>query len=132
VFATTTPSQWRRTTTRNVAPDISPRATCPLCHTIRAPLTQEAIEVGSGWRCGRCGQQWDAGRLAVVAAYTAWTVEHDRLTRNRKPPGRQGAPVSKVDVAMKSDNAIATWDNEGGRSSLAPARDMGPMATISR
>jgi hypothetical protein len=34
---------------------------------------------GSGeWRCVRCGQRWDAARLAAVAAYAAWTVVHDR------------------------------------------------------
>ena len=57
-------------------PDVR-RATCPMCHTV-ASVTQSAVEAGDAWRCVRCGQHWDAGRLAAVAAYAAWTVEHDR------------------------------------------------------
>jgi hypothetical protein len=53
-------------------------ATCPMCHTPTS-VTQYAIEAGGDWRCVRCGQHWDAARLATVAAYTAWTIEHDRV-----------------------------------------------------
>lgn len=52
-------------------------AVCPMCHT-SAALTQSALERGSGWRCARCGQQWDVARLATVAAYAAWVIERDR------------------------------------------------------
>jgi len=52
-------------------------ATCPMCHT-STRLSQNAIEGGGEWRCVRCGQHWDATRLAAVAAYAAWTVVHDR------------------------------------------------------
>lgn len=51
-------------------------ATCPMCHT-PGTLTRSALERGSDWRCGRCGQQWDAARLATVAAYAAWVVERE-------------------------------------------------------
>ena len=53
---------------------------CPLCH---APATaaQGALEAGTGWQCIRCGQRWDASRLAAVAAYAAWSVDHDRERR---------------------------------------------------
>ena len=61
-------------------PDIIASATCPLCHT-SATLTQSALEAGGDWRCVRCGQQWDARRLATVAAYTAWAVDHERVVR---------------------------------------------------
>jgi ribosomal protein L37AE/L43A len=54
------------------------RATCPLCHT---PTSRDAIGAGGDWRCGRCGQRWDATRLATVAAYAAWTIDHDRAGR---------------------------------------------------
>ena len=57
-------------------------AACPMCHT-SATLSQSALEAGGAWRCVRCGQHWDAARLAAVAAYAAWSVDHDRL-------GRQG------------------------------------------
>ena len=48
--------------------------TCPMCHT-GAPLTRSALEAGDTWRCGRCGQHWDAGRVAAVAAYAVWTAD---------------------------------------------------------
>jgi len=53
-------------------------ATCPMCHT-SATLAQGATETGGAWRCVRCGQHWDAARLAAVAAYAAWTIDHDRV-----------------------------------------------------
>ncbi len=53
-------------------------ATCPLCHT-SATLTQSAIEAGGAWVCARCGQHWDAARLAAIAAYAKWSAEHDRV-----------------------------------------------------
>jgi len=58
--------------------DILRSATCPLCHT-SATLSQSALEAGGDWRCVRCGQHWDAARLATVAAYAAWTVDRDRI-----------------------------------------------------
>ena len=62
-------------------------ATCPMCHT-SATLSQSALEAAGAWRCVRCGQHWDAARLAAVAAYAAWSVDHDRV-------GRQGAEGSR-------------------------------------
>jgi transposase len=58
-------------------PHAEPSATCPMCHT-RAPLTQPAVDAGEAWRCVRCGQHWDAVRLAAVAAYAAWVGDRDR------------------------------------------------------
>ena len=49
--------------------------TCLLCHT-PSPLTQHALDAGADWHCGRCGQRWDAARLAAVAAYAVWVDEH--------------------------------------------------------
>ena len=51
--------------------DIARHAVCPMCHT-SATVTQTAIEAGGDWRCVRCGQHWDARRLATVAAYAEW------------------------------------------------------------
>ncbi len=61
-------------------PDVGPSATCPTCHT-RASLTQAALEAGGDWRCVRCGQHWDAARLASVAQYAAWVVERGQAAR---------------------------------------------------
>ena len=51
---------------------------CPMCHTTQ-PSTTDALEAPGSWRCTRCGQQWDAPRLAAVAGYAAWVSE--RLAR---------------------------------------------------
>lgn len=56
------------------------QAMCPMCHT-RASVTQSAVDAGGDWRCVRCGQRWDAVRLAAVADYATWVVEHDRVDR---------------------------------------------------
>ena len=81
-------------------PGTSRLATCPLCHTPHASLTDEALQAGDNWRCVRCGQQWDARRLETVAAYAAWVAEHERVAPRR------------VSAA-----AVSTWDNEGGAPS---------------
>jgi ribosomal protein L37AE/L43A len=61
-------------------PDILRAPTCPMCHT-SVTLSQGALEASGDWRCVRCGQHWDAARLVAVAAYAAWTVDHDRAGR---------------------------------------------------
>jgi predicted Zn finger-like uncharacterized protein len=60
--------------------DIVRSAVCPMCHT-SATVTQSAIEAGGDWRCVRCGQHWDARRLATVAAYAEWAHDRDRVGR---------------------------------------------------
>ena len=50
-------------------------ATCPLCHTADATMTSVAVAAGAEWHCVRCGQRWDAGRLATVAACAVWLSE---------------------------------------------------------
>lgn len=65
-------------------------ATCPMCHT-SATLSQSALEAGGAWRCVRCGQHWDAARLAAVAAYAAWTVDHDRVVKRGITEGSHDA-----------------------------------------
>jgi len=79
------PSLPRATTALlETAPDTLRLATCPLCHTTHASLTEEALQAGADWRCLRCGQQWDAGRLAAVVAYAAWAAEHESVDRQRR------------------------------------------------
>ena len=64
--------------TATAQPDVAPTSTmCPMCQT-PGSLSQFAIDAGEAWRCTRCGQHWDAGRLAAVTAYTAWTIERER------------------------------------------------------
>jgi hypothetical protein len=56
--------------------------TCLLCHT-PSSLTQNAIDAGTDWQCVRCGQRWDATRLAAVAAYAVWVDERTGAGANR-------------------------------------------------
>jgi hypothetical protein len=63
--------------------DPSRLATCPLCHTPRASLTDQALQAGGASRCVRCGQRWDARRMATVAAYAAWDAERESVERKR-------------------------------------------------
>lgn len=60
----------------DVEREFSRPLTCPLCHTVHSSLPAEALEAGS-WQCSRCGQHWDAARLAHDAAYAGWVVEHE-------------------------------------------------------
>jgi hypothetical protein len=55
-----------------LAPEVVGLATCLSCHTVHATLSNGAVAAGADWRCGRCGQRWDARRLATVVSYTAW------------------------------------------------------------
>jgi ribosomal protein L37AE/L43A len=49
-------------------------ASCPFCHTTN-PITAEALALGAGWHCVRCGQRWDAARLETVAAYARYVAD---------------------------------------------------------
>ena len=53
-------------------------ASCPLCHTMHPSLTHDALESGGFWRCTRCGQHWDARRLATVSAYATLVATQAR------------------------------------------------------
>jgi transcription elongation factor Elf1 len=100
--------------------DTSRLATCPLCHTRHASLTQEALEAGGDWRCIRCGQRWDARRLGTVAAYAAWVAEPESVERRRGSAARQSATPFPGNVpgsdSTEHGDAIFTWDDEGGGS----------------
>jgi predicted Zn finger-like uncharacterized protein len=52
-------------------------AACPGCHTATS-VTHNAIEAGANWRCVRCGQHWDAARLAALARYATWRAGFER------------------------------------------------------
>ena len=53
---------------RAVGPALMVRqsGTCILCHTIDYAVSEATLESGGGWKCARCGQRWDAGRLAAA------------------------------------------------------------------
>lgn len=45
-------------------------AECLLCHAVH---TDSFVGDGSrSWRCNRCGQHWDAARVATVLDYQRW------------------------------------------------------------
>jgi len=62
---------------------------CPLCHTSN-PITRESVAGGAGWRCTRCGQRWDSGSLAAVAAYAVWAREYDKRHQATTPTLKAG------------------------------------------
>jgi ribosomal protein L37AE/L43A len=76
---------------RDNEPDLLRCAACPMCQTPTS-VTHHAIEAGAGWRCARCGHHWDAARLAVVAAYAAWTAAHNRVGRRGTDDSHDTAP----------------------------------------
>ena len=49
--------------------------TCLSCHTEDPTITHGTLKAGADWVCHRCGQRWDATRLATVAAYGVWDSE---------------------------------------------------------
>lgn len=65
-----------------IAPALVGFATCPSCHTVDATLTNVAVSEGADWHCGRCGQRWDARRLATAAAYDVWLAGHTDSSPN--------------------------------------------------
>jgi ribosomal protein L37AE/L43A len=67
-----------------IEPDVPHGASCPSCHTARAGLVDDAGAGGGEWQCVRCGQHWDAARLAAVAAYAVWVVDYDSRRRARR------------------------------------------------
>ncbi len=50
---------------------------CPLCHTPAPTITDAALVSNGTWQCTRCGQKWDAGRLAAAAAYSRMVEERE-------------------------------------------------------
>ena len=43
-------------------------AECLLCHSVH----REPLDHDGSWRCHRCGQHWDAARVATVMSYQLW------------------------------------------------------------
>ena len=89
-----------------MASAVSAPLTCPYCHTALPVVTAEGLEARGDWRCVRCGQRWDAGRLATVAAYASWALEHDKAIRDRTPTWDDGeADASQVHAGAQRTTA---------------------------
>jgi hypothetical protein len=69
-----------------------------MCHTPRSGAGS-AGDVTDAWRCRRCGQHWDARRVAAVAAYAAWSREHDRVSDGAEKPSYRNSVAAAVDGA---------------------------------
>ena len=80
--------------------DVVASATCPMCHT-SATLSLSTLDAGGDWRCVRCGQHWDARRLATVAAHAAWTVVHDRVGTQGTDDSPERALVGSLLIARR-------------------------------
>ena len=74
-----------------IAAELVGFSTCPSCHTIDATVTNVAVNGGADWQCGRCGQTWDAVRLATAAAYGAWLSRRTNPSHHRSMTARGGA-----------------------------------------
>jgi len=74
-------------------------ATCPMCHTAHPSLTGAAVLAGEDWLCARCGQRWDAERLATVTAYAAWARDREQVVAAvaRPAPHLRILPGGKLD-----------------------------------
>ena len=73
------------TASSTLAPGLGGHATCLSCHTVDLTVTDSAVAAGADWRCVRCGQRWDARRLAAVTAYTQWLSERTVAATHAEP-----------------------------------------------
>jgi transposase len=64
-----------------------------MCHTLRSAVGSAGDGSGA-WRCTRCGQQWDADRVLAVAAYAAWSREHDAVRHGAVNPSYGGSAAA--------------------------------------
>jgi hypothetical protein len=62
---------------------------CLLCHAVHAE-TFDGHAVRA-WRCGRCGQHWDAARVATVLDYQRW-VKSEAATIGHTAAGQSPPP----------------------------------------
>jgi transcription elongation factor Elf1 len=69
-------------------------ATCPLCHTVDATVSVDALESGVDWTCGTCGQNWSAGRLRTVVAYKRYCDERAAAAAGQTPQAATAVSLS--------------------------------------
>jgi hypothetical protein len=62
-------------------------------------MTHVAVGPGADGHCGRCGQRWDAVRLATVATYAVWVSEQMASSTNtqRLPASLNQFPAAVVE-----------------------------------
>lgn len=99
-------SRHQLTALREVESDLTRSTTCPLCHTASPSMPVEDVKPGGDWQCARCGHRWDATRLATVASYTAWALDHDSAA-NGPAARRQRVPlpVGTQPVAIDAESS---------------------------
>ena len=91
---------------------------------------------GEGWQCARCRQDWDASRLATVAAYAAWVAEHESAQGKLGSAARPSAMPTPAHVPENNPKnrgeAVSTWDDDGGSKGWldAPAQQRAISAPI--
>jgi len=76
-------------------------ATCPSCHTVDRAMTTDALRAGADWDCARCGQRWNAARLATTVAYSVWVSAQQRLA-STPVPLRAGWPGLALEESRRS------------------------------
>jgi transposase-like protein len=42
---------------------------CPTCRSSDVTTTSKVVTTASYWRCGACGEVWNAGRLSAASRY---------------------------------------------------------------
>ena len=47
----------------STVPDVVAPTVCPFCESADISTTSKAVTVSSYWRCAKCGQIWNSGRL---------------------------------------------------------------------
>jgi hypothetical protein len=57
--------------------DVDNRVECLLCHAVQR--NSSAGDASRAWRCARCGQHWDAARVAAVMNYRRWVIAEDEM-----------------------------------------------------
>jgi len=45
---------------------------CPFCRSADVQTTSKNVNESTYWRCTKCGQIWNAGRLQLRPAPTRW------------------------------------------------------------
>ena len=112
------------TALREPALDTLRLATCPLCHAKRVASTQEPLETDEDWRCARCGQRWDAPRLAAVAAYAEGVARRESARDAGAASHDTGRPAHVAPRTLRWRQARPLPDGTL-RAALPNRRDVG-------
>jgi transposase-like protein len=56
----------------NVAPAVEAPSRCPACRSQDVTTTSKVVNAASYWRCGACGEVWNAGRRREAGRYVGY------------------------------------------------------------